>query len=152
MSMIEVRVHVPVERETEFYRFFAAWRDAAPEIRGGDAPRIEASLEPAIAWWKSLTAKESAIWSMWVDASPGMVTADAIVQALELKGPREIPGALAWSSRKGARVGFPVDWRFRNDSSTGDPIYGLEDAEYAALIGRARAAAEQSTPRTRVVS
>ncbi|MDL9978612.1 hypothetical protein [Microbacterium candidum] len=148
MSMVEVRVHVPVERETEFYRWFADWRDGKVSgIDEADDRPMEVALEPAIAWWKSLTTKEAAIWSLWISAAPSMVTADAIVDALKLGGPREIPGALAWSGRKGRRVGFDVNWQFRTEPTTGKPIYGLEDVEYAAVLAQARDAADLSAPR-----
>lgn len=133
---VEVRVNVPAEREIEFYRWFADWREGSGGPAGETATDL--SLESAIAWWKSLTAREAAIWSMWIDAAPSMVSAASIVQALGLESPRVIPGILAWSGRKGRRVGFGVDWRFRSDPVTGDPIYGLEDAAYAALLGQAR--------------
>jgi hypothetical protein len=136
---VEVRVNVPADRETEFYRWFADWREGPQSSDpAGVATPTEPDLESAIAWWKSLKAREAALWSMWVDAAPSMVSAETIVQTLGLESTRAIPGVLAWSGRKGRRVGFPVDWRFRYDSMTGNPIYGLEDERYAALIGQAR--------------
>lgn len=138
MAMVEVRVHVPVDRETEFYRWFADWRDGAASAGDiGNEGATEATLQPAISWWRLLTPKESAIWSMWIDAAPSMVTADRIVHELDLKSSREIPGALAWSSRKGKRVGFTVDWRFRKEA-TGEAVYGIEDSAYAEMLATAR--------------
>ncbi|WP_194763017.1 hypothetical protein [Microbacterium sp. UFMG61] len=145
MDSIEVRVNVPVHREAEFYRWFADWKEnEKPDAGRSDST---ASLDPALAWWRSLTPKEAAIWSIWVDAAPVMVTADAIVQELGLKGSREIPGAIAWSSRKGKKVGFKVDWRYRTDPATGLSIYGLEDVDYAAVIRQARDESALSAPR-----
>lgn len=143
-STVEVRVHVPVERETEFYRWFADWRDGIADTGPAAAATPDASgLESATAWWKSLTHTEAAIWNLWVEAAPSLISADQIVQELGLKGPRDIPGALAWSRRKGSRLGFKVVWRFDHDPRTGDPMYGLEDGDYAALIGQARDAVAQ---------
>lgn len=150
METIEIRVNVPIDRETEFYRWFADWKDGATNIDSTSAPDSTGeTLRSAVAWWHTLTPQESAIWSIWVDAAPSLVTADEIVGALGLKGRRQIPGALAWSSRKGKKVGFAVDWRFRTDPSTGAPIYGIEDADYAALIRQAREVSTRTAPRSR---
>jgi hypothetical protein len=150
MDMVEVRVLVPVERETEFYRWFADWREGAsnpPLI--GTAPATLVMEEEgvdqfpaAVAWWKSLTAKERGIWGLWLKASPAMVTADEIVATLGLKGARDIPGILSWSGRKGLKVGFIVDWRFRTDPVSGLPIYGIEDEAYARQLRHAQQLAE----------
>lgn len=150
METIEIRVNVPVDRETEFYRWFADWKEGvivpSKGDLAGDVPAADATLESAIAWWKLLTPKESAIWSIWVDAAPSMVTADSIVAALGMNGPRDIPGALAWSNRKGKKVGFDVDWRSRNDPATGASIYGIEDSNYADILRQARDESVLSAP------
>ena len=72
-----------------------------------------------------------------------MVAAEKIVAGLDLKSARDIPGVLSWSTRKGQRVGFRVDWRFRTDPVSGQPIYGIEDSAYAGLLQEARARAEK---------
>ena len=82
MEMIEIRVHVPAERETEFYRWFADWRDGAAQHRSRGATTEtneqipEDTLPSAVAWWKTLTVKERAVWSLWLDAAPSMVPAE----------------------------------------------------------------------------
>lgn len=148
--MIEIRVQVPSHRETEFYRWFADWRDgvtvgepaaATSEDASQAKPRDE--LDAAVSWWRTLTAKERALWGIWLAAAPSMVTAEDIVAGLGLKGARDIPGVLSWSGRKGRRVGFKVDWRFRTDPVSGQPIYGIEDASYAELVRQARDSAEK---------
>ncbi|MEO6533830.1 MAG: hypothetical protein ABIO06_09690 [Pseudolysinimonas sp.] len=144
MDTIEVRVLVPIERETEFYRWFADWRDGVAErleLRTSDPVAGIADGAPLAAatdWWKSLTLKERAIWSIWLDAAPSMVQAEEIVASLGLKGARDIPGILSWSGRKGRKAGFAVDWSFRVDPVSGLPIYGIENAGYADLLRQAR--------------
>jgi hypothetical protein len=147
MDMEEIRVSVPTERVTDFYRWFADWRDGAqsPSLSGtsksdptGGATPAAQTLSAAIDWWNSLKSSERGIWGLWIDAAPSMISADTIVHELGLKGGRDIPGILSWSGRKGYKVGFTVAWRFRNDPETGEPLYGIEDAAYAALLREAR--------------
>lgn len=150
MQMIEVRVQVPSDRETDFYRWFADWRDGTIVSTFSSDPTMEETpemapgdeLEPIVAWWKTLTAKERAIWGMWLNAAPGMVSADEIVAGLGLKSARDIPGVLSWSGRKGRRVGFRAHWEFRIDPVSGQPIYGIENEEYARQLRQARELAE----------
>lgn len=136
MDFVEVKVSVPVERETDFYRWFADWRDrAAAQVRAEvSGQRVSADPTAAAAWWGLLTQKERAIWSLWSRSSPAMVPASRIVEELGLGAAREIPGILSWSGRKGKRVGFDVDWRFRTEPMSGEPIYGIEDEAYAAVL------------------
>jgi hypothetical protein len=146
--MEEIKVLVPIERVPEFYRWFADWRDGVtPEVptqpaasaapsTSGTEPAQE--LSAAVEWWRSLRPSERAVWGIWIDAAPRMVTADTIVKELNLKGARDIPGILSWSGRKGYKAGFKVVWRFRTDPLSGEPIYGIEDVEYAELLRRAR--------------
>lgn len=158
MDVHEIKVLVPSERVTEFYRWFADWRDGAPPTATAtpnvEAPaRVvsvagEARLSAAVKWWRSLKPSERGIWGLWIEASPQLLTADQIVSELGLKGVRDIPGILSWSGRKGKRVGFPVHWQFEYDAITGAPLYGLRDVdglsavEYGDLLRRARAEAE----------
>jgi hypothetical protein len=149
--MEEVRVLVPGERLSEFYRWFADWSDGVPSQRiRGDASSATPhsasdAFAAAVAWWHLLKSAERRIWGMWIDAAPSLVPADAIVSELGLRGPRDIPGTLSWSKRKGERVGHEVDWRFKYDAVTNEPLYGIEDLEVAALLGEARAEAEGGT-------
>ncbi|WFR65835.1 hypothetical protein P9139_11770 [Curtobacterium flaccumfaciens] len=151
MAMEEVRVLVPAERLSEFYRWFADWSDGVltQHTRGAQPTEVPTSgadtLAAAVAWWNSLKLAERKIWGMWIDAAPALVTAGAIVAQLGLRGPRDIPGTLSWSKRKGDKVGHAVDWRFTYDAVTNEPLYGIEDVEYAALVGKARAEAEGAT-------
>ena len=108
----------------------------------------DARFAKAVEWWRLLKPNERGIWGMWIDAAPNSLSAGEIVSALGLNGPRDIPGSLSWSNRKGKRVGFNVGWYFGYDPRTGDPRYGLCDvddlsaADYADLLRRARAEAE----------
>lgn len=137
-QLIEVRVLVPARRETEFYRWFADWRDEAPtDSVSSDSLVAESELEAAAKWWKTLTKKERALWNIWVESAPGLVAADRIVEELHLKSTRAIPGILSWPTRKARRVGFRARWTF--DANDGSPLYGIEDPEYADLLQRARA-------------
>lgn len=149
--MEEIKVLVPEERVSEFYRWFADWSDGAlTRPVGGPAALVEAAggeperLEAAVRFWQSLRPLERSIWGLWIDNAPRMLTAEEIVSELGLKGPRDIPGALSWSTRKGARAGFRATWRFRTDPITEGPIYGIEDEAYAQLLARARVAAEEA--------
>ena len=147
---VEVRVNVPVARETEFYRWFADWRDGAatptlsasaqatPTAASGEGKE----LDSAVGWWRLLRPSERAVWGLWIEASPRLLKASEIVEALDQKGPRDIPGILSWVSRKGDKVGFKVDWRFLVDPSDGSATYGVEDVAYADVIRRAREIAE----------
>lgn len=147
-----MRVNVPATRETEFYRWFADWRDGNALGLPGDSTLTDTSshevtsvadeLSAAVAWWRLLRPSERAVWGLWIDAAPKMLKADEIVKSLGLKGPRDIPGILSWVTRKGQKVGFDVAWRFRNDPIDGSPSYGLENVAYADLLSRARDIAE----------
>ena len=146
---VEIRVNVPLARETEFYRWFADWRDGtmAP-TRAQVGPSLAAAssddtqLDAAVAWWRLLRPSERAVWGLWIEASPRLLKASEIVEALDLKGPRDIPGILSWVSRKGDKVGFKVDWRFLTDPSDGAATYGVDDIAYADVVRRARQIAE----------
>lgn len=152
MELQEVKVLVPADRMSEFYRWFADWTeslspDPAPNS-GAKANKETADLlEAATAWWKSLKVSERSLWSLWIEASPRLLTAQEIVDALSLKGPRDIPGILSWSGRKGDKVGFKVGWSYQEDAS-GQALYGLRRVgslsaeDYADLLRRAKSAAE----------
>jgi|GEM_PF-4424166 hypothetical protein len=144
--MEEIKVLVPEDRVSEFYRWFADWSDGVLERKATQAPDgagVErGQLTAATEFWRSLRPKERAVWNLWINASPRMLRADEIVRELGLNGPRDIPGTLSWSTRKASKVGFHASWRFRTDPVTEEPIYGIEDVEYAKLLGRARDAAE----------
>lgn len=155
MDVLEIKVLVPAERVTAFYRWFADWRDGNPsEDRSSDGSAPVPPVDPearflaAVAWWRSLRPRERAVWGLWIEAAPKLITAEVIVTELGLNGPRDIPGILSWSGRKGKRVGFEVNWRFEYDAVSGVPLYGLcavddlSAVEYANLIRRARAEAE----------
>lgn len=157
MDVQEVRVLVPTARVTEFYRWFADWCDGAPSVpqASGTAVSVippsdrDSLLSAGAAWWRSLRPNERAVWWIWVEKAPKPATASEIVTALELKGPRDIPGILSWSGRKGRKAGFPVAWSFEYDAVTGEPMYGLKEVngitalEYADLLKRARSQAER---------
>ena len=155
MSITNLTVPVPTDRVAEFYRWFADWvdgssvrmlpeadtRNAAESASSGDRAG-KPELDAATRWWKLLKPREREVFSLWISATPNMLTAAEIVEKLGLNGPRDIPGILSWPGRKGKKVGFDVRWSFRYDPVTEEPIYGLEDVEYAEIIGRARTAAE----------
>ena len=160
MDPQEVKVLVPADRVTEFYRWFADWRDGSPAASlarpaaaeqaptDGATKSEEERLAAAVKWWRSLKPSERGVWGLWIDAAPRLLTADQIVAQLGLNGPRDIPGILSWVTRKGDKVGFKVGWQFETDSGTGSPMYGLCDVdgltaiEYAGLLRRAKAIAE----------
>jgi hypothetical protein len=142
-TTMNVTVPVPSERVSDFYRWFADWTDGHSVEAADDAPRAsQPDLDAAVRWWRLLKPGERRIFGVWIDAAPEMVTAGDIIDQLGLKGPREIPGILSWTGRKGHKVGFPVRWSFRYDPTTEEPLYGIEDNEYASLIREARSAAE----------
>jgi hypothetical protein len=144
MSTTDITVPVPADRVPEFYRWFADWVDG--KVVDASSPSAEATDEPdlsaAVRWWNLLKPRERRIFSLWIDAAPRMLTATEIIKELDLTGPREIAGILSWPGRKGKKAGFGVHWSFRYDAITEEPIYGIEDSEYAELLGRARTAAE----------
>lgn len=157
MELHEVKVLVPAERVSDFYRWFADWQGGS--LPTGSSTTGSASSAAALAeedarltaastWWRSLVPKERAVWGLWIDAAPKLLTADEIVSALGLNGHREIPGILSWSGRKGEKAGFQVEWAFERDAETGASRYGLRSVEdlsaveYADLLRRAREAAE----------
>lgn len=144
MSMTEITVPVPADRVPEFYRWFADWVDGkvSDPVRPCAAVPAEQDLEAAVRWWNLLKPRERKMFSLWVEAAPRMLTATEIIDKLDLNGPREIAGILSWPGRKGNKAGFNVHWSFRYDPTTEEPIYGIEDAEYADLVGRARTIAE----------
>jgi len=162
MDSQDITVPVPADRVTEFYRWFADWREGtlptvpttglqespAPVVGPEVSVDADARFAAAVKWWRSLRPNERGIWGLWIEAAPKLLTADEIVKALGLKGPRDIPGSLSWSDRKGQKVGFKVNWHFEYDPATGAPLYGLRDVEelsadeYADLLRRARAEAE----------
>jgi len=144
--MEEIKVLVPAERVTEFYRWFADWSDgvAAPPQSPPVQPTA-AEVDPlaaGVTWWKSLKRRERAVWSLWIDAAPRLVPASEIAERLQLNDTRVIPGVLSWSTRKGAKAGFRVTWTYSEDPVTDKPVYGIEDTEYAALLRQVRAGAE----------
>jgi hypothetical protein len=144
MSITNLTVPVPSDRVPEFYRWFADWVDGKPLSDGkmsGAAP-AERELDTAVRWWNLLKPREREIFGLWAQAAPSMLTASEIIDKLDLNGPRDIPGILSWPGRKGEKAGFEVRWSFRYDPITEEPLYGIEDAEYAELIRRARATAE----------
>lgn len=150
MSTTNITVPVPNGRVPEFYRWFADWTDGpllpTIHLRPGtdEAQPAASSLDSEVAtrWWKLLKPSERAVFSLWIDAAPQMLSASEIVESLQLKGPRDIPGILSWPGRKGVKAGFEVRWDFRRDPATDEALYGIEDVEYAALLARARTAAE----------
>lgn len=154
---LEVKVLVPGERLTDFYRWFADWLDGgasaeafvdassherAPELK---APALE--HDAAVRWWRSLKQRERQIWALWIEAAPKPMTAEEIVAALDLSSTREIPGVLSWSGRKGQKAGFEAHWKFEYDPA-GTPLYGLTSVgdtsaiEYAQILRAARAEVE----------
>jgi hypothetical protein len=145
MGTTDVTVPVPSDRVPEFYRWFADWVDRGA---AGPAPSPaeaipQQNLDAAVRWWKTLKPRERNIFSLWIEAAPRMLSATEIIQQLGLKGPREIAGILSWPGRKGVKAGFAVRWSFRYDPTTEEPMYGIEDPDYAELIERARTAAER---------
>lgn len=144
MNTTDITIPVPTDRVPEFYRWFADWVDGKTADSGLAARAVpaEQELDAAVRWWKLLKPRERKIFSLWVEASPRMLTATEIIGKLDLNGPRDIAGILSWPGRKGDKAGFEVHWSFRYDPTTEEPIYGIEDAEYADLISRARRAAE----------
>lgn len=142
MEHLDVVVKVPTDRVTEFYHWFAEWYEAGEKSEA--SPQTdEESLKSATRWWALLKPRERELFSLWIDEAPRMHSAASIIDRLGLDGPREIPGILSWPGRKGKKVDFPVSWSFRYDPVTSEAIYGIEDPEYADLIRRARAAAEE---------
>lgn len=145
MTTTDITVPVPQDRVPEFYRWFADWVDGpnlhetSSAVPHSDPSNVE---DAAIRWWASLGARERQIFSLWIDAAPRMLTAEEIIEAMNLNGARDIPGILSWPTRKGAKVGFRATWRFRRDPLTDSPLYGIEDVTYADLLRRARSAAE----------
>lgn len=140
-----VTVPVPGDRVAEFYRWFAEWLEDTPATPAEPStPSPEEQLTAAIRWWKLLKPSERGIFGLWINEAPKMVTAEEIIERLELNGPRDIPGILSWSGRKGRKAGFRVHWSFRYDPATEAPIYGIEDAEYADVLRQARSAVEEA--------
>jgi hypothetical protein len=142
MSVTNLTVPVPTDRVAEFYRWFADWVDGSPPPRAVEPPPPGENVEAAVKWWQLLKPREREIFGLWIDIAPKMVTASDIVEKLGLKGPRDIPGILSWPRRKGQKAGFAVQWSFRYDALTEEPIYGIEDAEYADVLRHARSTAE----------
>ncbi len=160
MDLQEVKVLVPTDRVTEFYRWFADWRDGLPPASPTGHPAAEQTaanevagsaeerLAAAVKWWRSLKSSERGVWGLWIDAAPRLLTAEQIVTQLGLNGPGDIRGILSWVTRKGDKVGFKVNWHFEPGSATDSPMYGLRDVdgltatEYADLLRRAKAIAE----------
>jgi len=157
MSITNLTVPVPTDRVAEFYRMFADWVDGSTgrvppaadvpaQSKAGAAPTgappAKPDLDAAIRWWRLLKPREREVFSLWIAAAPKMLTAAEIVDKLGLNGPRDIPGILSWPGRKGHKVGFEVHWSFRHDPVSEEPVYGLEDVEFAEIIGRARTAVE----------
>ena len=147
---VEIRVNVPLSRETEFYRWFADWRDGKPgETRPPESDTNRMPTDPvdevsaATEWWRLLSPKQRALWGLWIDAAPRLLTADEIVQSLSLNGPRDIGPILAWVKRIGKKVEFTVTWEFLYDPFDGSPTYGLRDVRYAELLRDARKNAEE---------
>lgn len=166
----EITVPVPVERVSEFYRWFADWSDGAQSrvsmvgAPGGatlsDASANDESddfVEAAARWWRLLNPSERVIWSMWIDAAPGLVSASEIVARLNLRDADSIRGKINRFAGKGEASGFPVGWQSQViDPTTGDRMYGLRDMnlkdhdpglsahEYAAVLKQARLVGQKS--------
>lgn len=145
MPTTDITIPVPSERVPEFYRWFADWvenpnRELTSTLNQtvNEAPTGDA----ATRWWKSLKVRERQIFGLWIDAAPKLMSAEQIVEAMGLNGPRDIPGILSWPTRKGDKVGFKVRWNFQRDPVTGAPLYGIEDVAYAERLGAARDMAE----------
>ncbi|WP_167050999.1 hypothetical protein [Salinibacterium sp. ZJ77] len=169
-EMQEITVPVPVERVSEFYRWFADWSDGARgrvSIVGAQerATSCEASVndesddfvEAASRWWRLLNPSERVIWNMWIDAAPGLVSASEIVERLNLRDADSIRGKINRFAGKGGASGFPVGWQSHViDPTTGDRMYGLRDMnlkdhdpglsveEYADVLKQARLIAQDS--------
>ena len=153
MRTIDVTVPVPSEKVADFYRWFADWVEEIPcsenRMSANGAVAVETllsdqDLDAATRWWRLLKPRERQVFSLWIDASPDVVSATDMVTQLVLNGPRDIPGILSWPRRKGTKVGFSVKWSFRHDAISEEPVYGIEDPAFADLLRRARAAVENT--------
>lgn len=140
MTTTAITVPVPTDRVPEFYRWFADWVDLPNRAVASRQPATEAIDQRTAAnrWWSSLTTRERQVFGLWIDSAPTLLSAEQIVNAMDLKSPRDIPGILSWATRKGKKVGFKVTWRFQRDPQTGAALYGIDDTDYATLLGRAR--------------
>lgn len=169
-EMQEVTVPVPVERVSDFYRWFADWSDGAHD-RGSLAGAQEKGTSYGVSvnaesgdfvgaasrWWRLLNPSERVIWNMWIDAAPGLVSASEIVERLNLRDADSIRGKINRFAGKGGASGFPVGWQSHViDPRTGDRMYGLRDMnlkehdpglsveEYADVLKQARLMAQHS--------
>ncbi|QAY72582.1 hypothetical protein ET445_03695 [Agromyces protaetiae] len=168
----QINVPVPAERVGEFFRWFADWlelRADGPVRADSQGPsRADASgprrpqedgdlVSRGAQWWQLLTSSERTIWSMWIDASPGLVSAHEIVERLGLRDADSIRGKINRFAGKGASVGFPVGWQSHAiDPDSGEKLYGIRDMnekpydpkpglaakEYTTILREARALAE----------
>lgn len=156
MSLEQVTVPVPSDRLSDFYRWFAEWIEGTDSALSAAAP---ATVQPAsahdratdthaaAAWWRMLKPAQRALWTLWIEASPGLVSAPDIMESLGLNSPSVIPGLLSWAKRNGEKVGFTATWHFRYDHD-GTPLYGIDDLAYATVLREARTLAESSTNST----
>ena len=136
-----VTVWVPNDQLAAFHAALAAFYSSANHSRTGSPVDsvTPGSQEACDRWWQDLTENERAIWGLWADSAPTLVNSGDIVQQLGLGSVRKIPGVLAWSSRKGAAHGWPVEWTVRDDPRRdGSKLYGITDPAYAAMIHQAR--------------
>lgn len=136
MELIEVKVQVPSDKVADFHRVYADWFEKATKPSFASEGDRKAAAQ---RWWTSLTSKERAMFGLWIDNAGRTLAADQIVEKLRLGGPRDIPGILAWPSRKADKAGFTgLSWTFRIDQMTGQPEYGIEDLDLAALLVEVR--------------
>lgn len=160
-----ITVQIPKGSEAAFGKLVNAWGDAVIAVtapnKNSSRPSAHSSTEllsAATAWWRSLNAKERAIWNLWIESAPELVPASRIVSELGLKGTNSIKGVINRMAPKGDKVGFQVGWQsHKTDPITREPLYGVRDfgtgeyvldrlqisgLEYARLLQEARSAAE----------
>src|SRR6478752_7533016 len=97
MSITNLTVPVRTDRVAEFYRWFADWVDGSsvrmlPDAETQNVADSASSgdrggkpeLDAAIRWWKLLKPREREVFSLWISATPNMLTAAEIVEKLGL--------------------------------------------------------------------
>ncbi|WP_308467929.1 hypothetical protein [Rathayibacter soli] len=139
---VQVTVPVPVDRVSNFYRWFADWREGgaeAPQVREitvaeastGPFPHTYASdhlVAKAVDWWGRLNQDERNVWRLWINASPELVSDQEMVEKVGLKNTGSIRGKINRVEGKGRLAGFPVGWQSdRVDPISGHRMYGLRD-------------------------
>lgn len=160
--MTSVTVQIPVGSEGPFAKLVEAWRDALSITASAPTPPPSRAdlVARATEWWKTLSANERAIWSLWIEHAPALVPASQIVEALGLKSTSSIKGVVNRMVAKGRRVGFQVGWQSHAvDPLTKEKLYGVRDfgngeyaydqisitgVEYAELVNEARTAANRA--------